>query len=213
MEFETLAVLLAQAAMWGVTILVVWYTARKRLNRSERGANISALVVALDPMCIWSSGIVMTETLFALLMAASIYLALGESRPSLARAGLLLGAATLVRPDLIPARAARRHSRRFSEVAQGDPGPCRVFRHCAAVARAECRHPEDGLVLWDLRSQPDGVSRRRRARQSAGASLDQQTQSVYDRMDFTQSPPVIAANLRRQAIPVLLAHPVIAPRG
>jgi hypothetical protein len=70
---------------------------------SERRAAVAGLLVAVHPGLVLYSGAWMTEPLAALLMMAALWVAVGDRRRwrGAVIAGALLGAATLVRPNVI----------------------------------------------------------------------------------------------------------------
>ena len=101
---DRLAIALLHLILGVATVAVVYFVARSA--RFQRGAVLAGMLVALDPVLLYWSTFVMTETL-ATLLAVVCLLALHQTsiRPSLARAGLAgacLGTASLCRPAFLP---------------------------------------------------------------------------------------------------------------
>ena len=78
-------------------VFTVWATARlaRTASNDDRAATIAAWLVALDPLLIGQSALLMTETVFVALVAGWLMLWL-EGKPR--AAGVLLGLAALCRP-------------------------------------------------------------------------------------------------------------------
>ncbi|HUI25934.1 MAG TPA: hypothetical protein VL403_07590 [Candidatus Kryptonia bacterium] len=102
------AVVLAQHGFAIVTCGLLWLTVRRVCG--ARGALIGALVVALSPFRHYYAQSVLTESLAEFLLVAGICLIVVAARAPLVRlvvlrgiAGLILGAAVLVRANLMPA--------------------------------------------------------------------------------------------------------------
>ncbi|MDG3006229.1 ArnT family glycosyltransferase [Paludisphaera mucosa] len=81
----------------GCTIL-----AARRMGTSARRSLVAGLIVALDPVLVWQSRSVMTETPTAFLIAAALALAAHECRWAAPGAGVALGLAALCRPSILP---------------------------------------------------------------------------------------------------------------
>lgn len=76
--------------------------AARRLGGSEYRALAAGLIVAVDPVLVWQSRSVMTETPAAFLTAAALATAAAGCPRSVGGAGLLLGLAALCRPSALP---------------------------------------------------------------------------------------------------------------
>jgi 4-amino-4-deoxy-L-arabinose transferase-like glycosyltransferase len=101
-------------SVWGIAVLhlglgagTVWLTgiAAQRWGLSPMRSMLAALVVACDPVLVWQSRSVMTETPTAFFMAAALA-ALGCPGPiGSVLGGLGLGLAALCRPSMLPVAA------------------------------------------------------------------------------------------------------------
>jgi hypothetical protein len=88
----------------GLGAATVWFTAKaaKGSGLSNRRANLAAFIVACDPVLLWQSRSVMTETPTAFLLALGFA---GLCRPALwgpALGGTAFGLAALCRPSVLP---------------------------------------------------------------------------------------------------------------
>jgi 4-amino-4-deoxy-L-arabinose transferase-like glycosyltransferase len=95
--------------VWQVLLLVVVFRIGRRLTGSEAAGIAAAAVLALWPNLVFHTGVALTESLFLLLLAVALLLAVEgpwETRRfepwRLAAIGGVLGAATLVRPVTVP---------------------------------------------------------------------------------------------------------------
>ena len=108
---DHLAVAPVVNAVTGALLAAVTHRVARRVFRDrdvveERRAALAGLLVALHPGLVLYSGAWMTEPLAALLMMAALWVAVADSSAwfgarGAAIAGVLLGAATLVRPNVI----------------------------------------------------------------------------------------------------------------
>ena len=104
------AVRLSQALLDTSTVLAVYLLARALLrNGSRTGALLAGLIVAVNPLLIYFSGLVLSETLFTALLAWGMFLLIGGAdRKRLSGllmwlgGGLLLAFSALLRPSGIP---------------------------------------------------------------------------------------------------------------
>ena len=94
--------ILALHLAFGLATAGLTVVAARRWGLSGPRSLAAGLVVALDPVLVAQGRAVMTETLAALLIAASLASLAGRSRWSPALGGLLLGLAGLCRPSLLP---------------------------------------------------------------------------------------------------------------
>jgi 4-amino-4-deoxy-L-arabinose transferase-like glycosyltransferase len=105
-----LAVRLAQALLGGLLCLVIYLTGKKLYSHAV--GLVAAALVALDPFLTYFSGLVLSEALFALVLAAAMLSLLHAQDGNVrwaAAAGALLGAAAMVRAStllMIPPVAA-----------------------------------------------------------------------------------------------------------
>lgn len=98
-----LAVRLAQALLGGALCLMVWLAGSKLYGPAVGVA--AAAFVALDPFLTYFSGLILSEALFALLLAAAMLCLLHSENGKIgwaAAAGLLLGASAMVRASALP---------------------------------------------------------------------------------------------------------------
>ena len=98
-----LAVRLAQALLGGALCLMVWLAGSKLYGPAVGVA--AAAFVALDPFLTYFSGLILSEALFALLLAAAMLCLLHSENGKVgwaAAAGLLLGASAMVRASALP---------------------------------------------------------------------------------------------------------------
>lgn len=97
------AVRLAHAVLSAMTVIPVYFIGRRLGGKSV--AAVAAVGVALHPFLLYMTGWVYSETLFFLLLWTGIWLfilALDHGSPrSAVLAGLTLGMATLVRPEIV----------------------------------------------------------------------------------------------------------------
>lgn len=98
------AVLVAQAVLSAATCLLLLWLLRETVE-NEEAARVGAWLLAGYPVLIYYSGRLLSETLFTFLVAAAMLLLarhLRRGRPlEAALAGLVLGAAALVRPGIV----------------------------------------------------------------------------------------------------------------
>ncbi|MBL8779161.1 MAG: glycosyltransferase family 39 protein [Acidimicrobiales bacterium] len=93
----------AQAFVGAGTVLLTGLLGR-RLGRPKAGM-VAAAVLAVWPSVVLLTAMVLTETLFTFLLVAAVLVAVWDEDPGRRRclaAGVLLGAATLVRPAALP---------------------------------------------------------------------------------------------------------------
>ena len=89
-------------AAFGAATVLLTATAARRWGLGARGCLLAASIVAFDPVLVAQSRMVMTETLSALLLSASLAaLALGGRRGA-ALGGVALGLSALCRPSTLP---------------------------------------------------------------------------------------------------------------
>ncbi len=91
------AVLFFQVVLGTATVALVYLIARRHFNRTV--ALIAALAMALAPMSIRFTGVILTETFFTFLLTLGIAL-WGERRP--AWTGVVFGLAALTRATILP---------------------------------------------------------------------------------------------------------------
>lgn len=98
------AVGVVQAFLGAGTCVLAWALAR-RLTRSDLAAAAAGVVLAFYTPLVVYTGFLLTETLFSFLLALAALLLVragdGGARSAPALAGLALGAATVVRPNLL----------------------------------------------------------------------------------------------------------------
>lgn len=98
------AVLAAQSALGAATCLLLLWLLRETIE-DEKAALLGAALLAVYPVLIYYCGRLLSETVFTFLVAASMLLLarhLRRGRPlEAALAGLVLGAAALVRPGIV----------------------------------------------------------------------------------------------------------------
>lgn len=90
-------------ALLGTLLVPAAFALARALSRSDAAALAAATVVAVYPPLVRTTGELLSEPLGALLLALAM---LALVRERMAAGGALLGAAALVRPDLLPAAAA-----------------------------------------------------------------------------------------------------------
>lgn len=88
-----------QALLDVSTVLAVYLLARRWL--SAGAALAAALLVTLNPLLIYFSGMLLSETLFTALLAWGLWLVTGVGRRALLGGALLLALAVLVRPSAV----------------------------------------------------------------------------------------------------------------
>jgi len=102
-EPPLIAVRLSQAALGGALCLIIYLIGAGLFT--PRAGLAAAVLVALDPFMSFFSGLILTEALFALLLAAGVLCLLkaegGKARWA-AACGVLLGGAALVRASALP---------------------------------------------------------------------------------------------------------------
>jgi 4-amino-4-deoxy-L-arabinose transferase-like glycosyltransferase len=96
------AIAVLHAALGGATVVLTAQAARRWKLGRARGL-LAAAIVALDPVLVAQSRMVMTETLTALLLAASLAVLGLPGRRGPALGGMALGLAALCRPSTLPA--------------------------------------------------------------------------------------------------------------
>ena len=125
------------AATVGLTVLTA-----TRWGLGERRALAAALIVAVDPVLLWQSRFVMTETLTAFLLVAALAALTLPRWPGSVLGGVLFGLAGLARPSMLPGAvltimavltirpAARQGAagRRTDDGARAAGGPCPLGR-------------------------------------------------------------------------------------
>ncbi len=88
----------------GAPTVLLTYAAGRRLGL-HRGAGLAALLVAIDPLLLHNTSLIMTETLAACLSAGWLYLAAGDDRAANFRRplaiGVVLGVCCLCRPTYV----------------------------------------------------------------------------------------------------------------
>ncbi len=97
----------AQAFVGAGTVLLTGLVGR-RVGRPRAGV-VAAGVLALWPSVVLLTGLLLTETLFSFLLVAAVLVVFWDDPPDRRQclvAGLLLGAATLVRPAALPVAVA-----------------------------------------------------------------------------------------------------------
>lgn len=95
--------------VWQLLTIVVVFEIGRRVTGRGAGGLVAAGVLALWPNLVFHTAVALTESLFLLLLSTALLLAVGGrwdgsdwDRRRLASFGLLLGAATLVRPVTFP---------------------------------------------------------------------------------------------------------------
>jgi hypothetical protein len=132
-------------ALLGAGTVALTLLAARRLGLSPSRALVAGAIVALDPVLVAQSRVVMTETLSACLTAAALaaLLAPGRSRPFVA-GGLLYGVGTLCRPGALPAAGLTALA-----IAARGPGGWRDRLRAAALFGAAVAVP---LLPWAARN-------------------------------------------------------------
>ena len=122
------AVAVLHAVLGALTVVLTWATAR-RWGFGPRRSAAAAWIVALDPVLVAQSRVVMTETLSAMLTAAALF---ALSGPRTCRAavlgGLAFGLGSLCRPSLLPAAVLT-----AAAWALAAAGPLRRRAACAGI--------------------------------------------------------------------------------
>jgi 4-amino-4-deoxy-L-arabinose transferase-like glycosyltransferase len=100
-EMPVRGIALLHIVLGAATVGLTAITAN-RWGLGERRALVAALIVALDPVLLWQSRFVMTETLTAFLLVAALAALTLPRWPGAALGGVLFGLAGLARPSMLP---------------------------------------------------------------------------------------------------------------
>ena len=133
-ERPLLGIALLHLALGAATVALTARTAQ-RWELCEVRVAAAALIVACDPVLVWQSRFVMTETLGAFLVALALFEVAHPGLPGSLKGGVCLGLAALCRPSLLAGRHARR--RGGPARGRGNPTP-------AVLARADDGSRDDG---------------------------------------------------------------------
>ncbi|HEV3291451.1 MAG TPA: hypothetical protein VG123_20930 [Streptosporangiaceae bacterium] len=105
LPFHSLILVVAIQHVLGLVVAVMVYAVLRRYGLPEWGATLAAAPVLFDPSQLVIEHLIMADLLAMVLMVGAFAVLLTRTAPSLwrsATAGLLMGAATIVRPTVLP---------------------------------------------------------------------------------------------------------------
>jgi len=219
-KHEHAAIILAQILLSAVMILLLYHTV-ELVTQRQGLALLAALLIALDPLSIWASEVVLTESVFTLFIVLAVYIGvrIAESRHALlwaAVGGASIGISALIRPVsyylVLPyavalAIAARRSCLRKAQILVVTLVTVAAWA-CIVLPWQWRNHAE--LQTWQFSGIGDYNLLFYRAAgivaEREGITLEKAEQQLSEGLSPNDAPARYYQSCRERALPVILAH-------